>query len=264
MTLLLSALAAIAAAAGCSPADNDAANGAAPGAALEEQGYQLAPELTGVAPVGPDGRIMLSGQAGPAAVVRLATPAGEAVFATADRRGAWRVAVPGAAAPRLFSLSMSDNGRIVQAMGYLFVTPDGVVARLRAGGGSEVLAAKPGMAALALDYDSRQAATMSGVAAAGEAESLRVDGVERGQATTDASGRFVLPVSEPLSAGSHDFDLAGAKSEVRFSAAIDTPRPLASQPFAVSQLPQGWRVDWLTPGGGEQTTLVFDALAPAT
>jgi hypothetical protein len=264
MTLLLSTLAAVAAAGGCAPADNDPVNGAAPGAALEEQGYQPAPELTGAAPGG-GGRVMLAGEAGPGAVVRLATPAGEAVFATADAHGAWRVAIPASAAPRLFGLSMSDNGRVVQAMGYLFVTPDGVVARLLAGGGSEVLAARgPGLVALALDHDT-QAATLSGVAGAGEAESLRVDGVERGQATTDAAGRFVLSViGKPLSVGSHDFDLAGTRSEVRFSAGIDTPRPLASAPFAVSQLPQGWRVDWLTPGGGEQTTLVFDALAPAT
>lgn len=250
-------------AAGCGPAGGEAGNTAGQSAPQGEQGYRPAPEVAG-AVMGPEGRIEVEGTAPAAAVVRLASPAGAALFATADRLGAWRLIIPASGQPRLFGLSMSDKGRVAEAQGYLFVAPDGVLARLRAGGGSEALGARSaGLVALALDYDNRRAATLSGVGGSAEAESLRVDGVERGQATADAAGRFVLPLNEPLSPGQHDFDLAGAKREVRFSASIDAPADLAQAPFASSQIPAGWRVDWITPGGGEQTTLVLDALAPA-
>jgi hypothetical protein len=257
------ALAAAALAAGCGGAGDGAANTAPPGAAPGDQGYEPAPEVL-AAMIGPAGRITLAGEAPGGAVVRVASPAGLAQFATADSRGAWRMIVPASAVPQLFGLSMSDRGRVTEAQGYLFVAPDGVVARLRAGGGSEVLGARsPGLVALALDYDNRRAAALSGLGTSGEAESLRVDGVERGQTTTDAAGRFVLPLNEPLGPGPHDFDLAGARREVRFSSSIDAPAPLGGAPFASRPIAQGWRIDWTTPGGGEQTTLVLDALAPA-
>jgi hypothetical protein len=262
-TLWTLALLAAAALAACGPDAHDAANTPANAAAPGEQGFQPAPELTAAAPE-PAGGVDLVGKAPAGAVVRVASPTGAALFATADDKGEWRIALPAAAQPRLLGLSMSAGGRVVEAMGYLFVAPDGVVARLRAGGGSEVLAARaPGMVALALDYDTRKAATLSGAADAGEAEILRVDGVERGEATADNAGRFVLLLNEPLTAGSHDFDLAGAKTEVRFTASIGAAAQLANAPFVAGPVAQGWRIDWITPGGGEQTTLVLDALAPA-
>src|SRR5581483_1668179 len=99
--------------------------------------------------------------AAPSARVRLATPTGQAVYAAADETGAWRVAISASGEPRLFGLSMSDDGRVVQAKGYLFIAPDGRAARLRAGGGSEAVA-RPSvaLAASAFDYD-QQAATLS-------------------------------------------------------------------------------------------------------
>ena len=160
--------------------------------------------------------------------------------------------------PRLFSLSTTDTGRVIQAKGYLFVAPDGFGARLRAGGGSEVLSVAPGgLAVLALDSDNQRAATLSGRAASGETVSLRVDGVERGQATADAGARFVLPLNQPLTPGDHAFDLEGQSGEIRFTSRIDAPAPLGGAPFKAARGDEGWRIDWLTPGGGEQTTLVF-------
>ena len=147
---------------------------------------------------------------------------------------------------------------MVQATGYLFLAPDGRTARLRAGGGSEVVGQSPGgRRALVVDYDTQRAATLSGVAPPGALLSLRVDGVERGQATAAANGRFVMPLNQPLSAGSHDFQLAGADTEVEARAAIGPPVRLTSAPFFATRSGAGWRVDWLTPGGGEQTTLIL-------
>jgi len=64
----------------------------------------------------------------------------------------------------------------------------------------------------------------------------------------------VLPL-QPLTAGPHQFDLMGATQQVHFTATVDAPAPLAQAPYAAARQGQGWRIDWRTPGGGEQTTL---------
>jgi hypothetical protein len=256
----LLALAAVALTAACD-APSSGAN-SAPEASTERD-YRPAPELLSAADL-KGGRLALAGTAAPGAEVRLATPEGAAAFAKADGQGIWRLEIAAAAMPRLFALSMSDHGRIVQAMGYLFVAP-GAMARLRAGGGTESLApARHGLAVLALDYDGKRAATLSGRATPGEALSLHVDGVERAQGLADKTGRFTLSLSEPLGAGSHAFDLASASGEARFSASVDAAAPLAHTPFAAGRAADAWRIDWITPGGGQQTTLVFDQMGPAS
>ena len=243
--------------AACRPSAPPAAN-AAPRAA-QSSGYQAPPDLVSVS-AGSDGWIELSGAATPGVAVRLAAPTGAASFATAESDGKWRLRIPSSAEPRLFSLSMSAGGRVVQAMGYLFVAPDGRSARLRAGGGSEVVEQTGGgLGGLVVDYDTQRAATFSGRAPAGAPLSLRVDGVERGQATAGADGRFVMPLNQPLSGGTHTFDLVGADKEVEAEAAIGAPVRLTSAPFFAARSGAGWRVDWLTPGGGEQTTLILAA-----
>ena len=155
---------------------------------------------------------------------------------------------------------------MVQAVGYLFLAPDGVVARLKAGGGTE--APPPsgvGLAPLALDFDNQRAATLSGVAAPQQTVSVRVDGVERGQAVSNAKRRFVIQLSQPLAVGAHAFDLVGVGGgvDVRFSVTIDAPAPLANTTYAASRFGNGWRVDWITPGGGEQTTLILGPISGA-
>ncbi len=238
----------------CDRAAVNATNDIAPEQASED--YRPAPELLGGGSAA-DGRLQLFGSATPGAAVRLQSPSGDKQFATADARGVWRFVLPPSTTPRLLGLSMSDNGQVVQAVGYLFIAPDGAVARLRTGGGTQASApAKPGLAALALDYDNQRAASLSGVSAPHEAVTVRVDGVERGEASADATGRFVLPL-QPLTAGAHQFDVMGATQEVQFSATIDAPAALAQAPFAAARQGQGWRIDWRTPGGGEQTTLIL-------
>lgn len=194
----------------------------------------------------------------PGVAVRLATPSGTATFAKAGADGKWRMDLPASPEPRLFGLSMSSGGRVVQSIGYLFVAPDGQAARLRAGGGSEVVQPPGrGLGILVVDYDNQRATTLSGHARPGALVSLRVDGIERGQATADAAGRFIMPLNQPLSAGLHRLDLAGSDGEVEAPAAISPPVRLTSVPFRASRSGDGWRIDWLTPGGGEQTTLLL-------
>jgi len=258
--LVLATLAAVTACGRAPDAVVNAVN-AAPSAAAQAD-YQPAPEITAASLVH-GGQIELTGAAAPGAAVRLASPGGAAQFATADAQGQWTIAVPASPAPRLFSLSMSLGGPLVQAMGYIFVAPDGRVARLREGGGTEALApGGHGLMALALDSDSRRAAALSGLAAPGEGVSLRVDGVERGQAVADKTGRFILSLNEPLDAGAHAFDLTSNSGEAQFQVSVDAPAALAKGPFTSGRQDRAWRVDWRMPGGGEQTTLVFDTPGP--
>ena len=260
--LFAAGLAWLALASGCGQGGNDAAANGADAAPTGEQGYVAPPELTGATRIAGD-RIELAGRASAGATVRLATPAGAAQFAASDPQGHWSLQTAITAEPRLFGLSMSSQGRVIQAAGYLFLAPDGALARLRAGGGSEVLAPTGAhLAATALDYDAQRAATLSGRAAAGETVNLRVDGVERGQAEADTRGRFVLPVHEPLAAGAHDFDLAAQSGQAHLSAVIEAPAALGGAPFQARRIAAGWRIDWLTPGGGEQTTLILDVPEP--
>ena len=254
-TLLLTGLAvALATLVGCNrtpPAVNaDAGANAAPA-------YPPPPELTSVAPA--PGGLRLAGVAAPSVAVRLATPTGPAELTTADSAGHWQVVVPASDRPQLFSLSMTEGGRIAQAAGYLFVAPGGVAARLRGGGGSELLdSGAARIAAQTLDYDDKGAATLAGRAGPGESVSLRVDGVERGQGQTDADGRFVLALNVPLTSGEHSFDLASPTGEVEVRAAVNAPLALGVSLFSAERSAEGgWRIDWLTPGGGEQTTLIF-------
>lgn len=251
----MTALAALGLLAGCGQRPAPAAN-ATNSVTAGEADYKAPPELTGASIRA--GVIELDGQASPGSTVRLANPDGAAEFTRADADGGWRIATRTGGAARLFSLSTSDAGRVVQAVGYLFVTPDGTVARLRAGGGSEpIVAGGPGVSVLTLDYDNQRAVTLTGHGEAGTSFSLRVDGVERSQASVDAAGRFELPLSQPLAAGPHDFDLVGGTAELRFTAPIDAPVALGAAPFAAARIGSGWRVDWVTPGGGEQTTLIL-------
>jgi hypothetical protein len=252
-TLTLAAVGAAASLAGCSPPTVERAD--TPGHAQSRPDYRPAPELTG-AQREKDGAVILYGLASPGAAVQLASRLGGAEFATADPKGVWRVRLAPSASPRLFGLSMADRGDVVHAVDFLFLGPDGTVARLKSGGGSQALA--PAAASPTLDYDNKWAATLSGAAPPGETITLRVDGVERGQATADSGGRYTVPLAQPLSAGAHDFDLEGPKGEARFSAMLDPPGPLTDSAFAAVRRPDGWRVDWITPGGGEQTTLVLD------
>jgi hypothetical protein len=199
------ALAALALVAACSqPADNTA-NSTNDAAADAGQRYEAAPELQG-AKLAKGGAMELDGSANPGVAVRLATPGGATQFATADAQGHWRMTLAPSGSPRLFGLSMLAGARVVQAMGYIFVAPDGAVA--------------------------------------------------------DRTGRFTLPLNEPLDAGAHGFDLTSASGEQQFAVTIDTPQPLTQGPFVAARQGRAWRIDWRTPGGGEQTTLVLDQAGP--
>lgn len=202
--------------------------------------------------------LALSGSALAGAPIRLASPDGTAAAAKADAAGAWRLIVPAASAPRLFGLSTTQGGRTVQAEGYLLLTPQGRGYLLRAGAGALRLGASAALAITAFDFDREGAAVVSGAAPAGAAVTVRADGRQSADGRASPEGRFAISLAQPLAPGTHSIKIFNDGLEN--SATIDTSpaSSLVDGPFRSSRTPAGLRVDWMTPGGGVQSTVIIN------
>lgn len=199
--------------------------------------------------------VALSGQAEPQSSVRLGAPTGEALVGKADAAGAWRLLAPLAAEPRLYGLSMTMEGRTVQAQGYLMVAPNGAAVLLRAGSGAEVMGqSSSSPRVLAIDYDRGGGAVVSGVGAPGAGLGVRVDRATRGEGKVGEDGRFSISLDQPLMAGAHTIQVAGEGGEQQVVVGVSPPATPTNGPVSSSLTATGWRVDWVTPGGGLQTT----------
>lgn len=255
----MAAAAALAAAlAACGPGGrDDIAQSRPPDPSAAERAYRAPPAvLSATALTGR--RLLLAGRADPGARVRLATPSGQAFLATADAGGRWRFVLAGEPGVRLYGLSMIEGVRTIQAEGYLAITPGNAVAQLRAGAGARVITPGGILRLLAVDYDRKGGTVVSGTGRPGDTVSARVDGQPKGKIAADAAGRFELALDEPLSGGAHrvEVDDAGAQAEAAIS--VSPAAPLTREPFAASVTASGWRIDWMTPGGGVQTTLLIE------
>lgn len=221
-----------------------------------EAGYIAPPSLERVQRSA--GGVTLSGRGAPEADVRLRSPTGEVVTGKTDAEGRWSLDVPNEAGVRLFGLSTTREGRTVQAEGYVMVAEGGDVALLRAGAGARRLAGgSSSPRILAIDFDREGGAVVSGVAAPEAGLNVRVDRVTRGGGRADEGGHFFISLDQPLTPGAHDIQVAGEGGETALTVNIAAPAPLVSGPVRAERAPQGWRVDWMTPGGGVQTTLLI-------
>src|SRR5439155_10313231 len=136
-------------------------------------------------------------------------------MADVDSSGAWRAVLPPAPDLRLLGLSMIQQGRAVQAEGYLAVTPGGRAAQLRSGAGTVVLGVPSrNLRIVAVDYDKQGGAVISGVATPGSPVRLAIDQTQR-QTSADSEGRFVLALNEPLAVGAHAIEAADGAARVR-------------------------------------------------
>lgn len=218
-----------------------------------EAAYLAPPMLTTLAP-NAEGGLVLRGVAEPGARVRLGSPNGEALFAQADTSGDWSINLPQAPSARLYGLSMAVADRTVQAEGYVAILPGGRAVRLRAGAGAIPLTAPADrLRILAIDYDRDGGAVVSGQATPGAALVLRIDGVDA-QGKADTSGYFSIAATEPLSPQPHQILVAG-DGEARITLSAVRAAPLEAPVRAVRE-GGGWRIEWLTPGGGVQTTVI--------
>ncbi|MBI5939912.1 MAG: hypothetical protein HY859_05740 [Caulobacterales bacterium] len=226
---------------------------AKPGA---EAGYLQAPRVVTIRPV--RGGLALAGTAAPGARIRLGTPTGELRYASASETGRWTIVIPPSGDLRLFGVSMTVGARTVQAEGYLAVTPGGRAAQLRAGAGALVLAPpsrRPLI--LALDFDRDGAAMVSGVGTVGAEIGLRLDRAAAGGATIDRQGRYRFALVRTMASAGHVLEISGAGGEQVLTISAGRPAPLG-QPFRAERVQGAWRIDWMTPGGGVQSTVLFD------
>jgi hypothetical protein len=225
---------------------------------LAERGYAAPPTITGARRL-TAGRLALAGSAAPAAKVRLASPTGEAMFATSDSAGDWRFVLPAAKGVRLFGLSAQIQGRPVQAEGYVAVTPSGEAAQLRAGSGAVPIEARiSGPRILAADFDRKGGAVISGQGPAAGQLTMQVDSAAPAAVRADADGRFMVALNEPLATGSHVLAVTGAGKRSETAMTVSPAEPPNPGPFRATPIPGGWRIDWRTPGGGVQSTVLFE------
>lgn len=235
---------------------------APPGAASNadgtaEAGYLAPPTITSARLEGKAVRV--EGEAAPNARVRIAPPRGEPIFAQADGTGRWRALLTPSQPVHLFGLSMSQGERTAQSEGYMMMTAEGHVAQLRAGAGAVSLApASTNPRILAVDYDREGGAVVSGIAAPEAMLALRVDRVRRGETQADARGRFAISLAEPLEQGVHQLDVTGDSGQDVLSVEITPIGDVGAGPYVGRRTPYGWRVDWMPPGGGLQSTLIFE------
>lgn len=230
------------------PADGEAAG--------QESGAFTPPQLDTVR-LGPAG-VSLAGAAAAGGQVRLAAPGGQAMFAVADAHGRWTIALPPAAEPRIFGLSANEHGRQVQAEGYVLVTPQGQAALLRAGAAALRIdpPARPGLRAI--DFDRGGGMEVSAQVAPGATVILRVDGRQVAEGRADATGRYVASLGspEPIRPGTHLVQVSGDGFADEVTAQLSLAAPLADGPLRSQLTAAGLRVDWMTPGGGAQSTLL--------
>ncbi|WP_374470121.1 Ig-like domain-containing protein [Phenylobacterium sp.] len=198
----------------------------------------------------------LAGRGAPGARVRLASPTGEAVFAQVDGEGRWSLRPPAAAEPRIWGLSMTASGRQVQSEGYVLVAPAGAAAVLRAGGGSRRLDPQPHGIGV-VDFDRGGGAVVSGTAPPDAVVVVRLDGRQVAEGRADESGRFAIALP-PTGGAAHRLQVFGdgLQDEARVETA--PAPPLVGGPLRSQLSSGGLRADWLTPGGGVQSTVLID------
>jgi hypothetical protein len=223
-----------------------------------DPGYLPAPQVTNLAR-GPDGSFTLEGRAMPSSQVRLASPFGARLDTTADGKGEWRAPLGPVSEPVLYGLSAALDGRRVQAEGYVAITPGGpTVALLRAGAGAVVLDdGKPTLRLLAVDIDSGGGTVVSGRAAPNAPVRVMVDGAGAMQAGPSPDGRFSLTLPKALPPGPHHIEVVavgGAAVDAQVTVGPIPPPP--EGPYQATSGNGGWRIDWMTPGMGLQTTLL--------
>ena len=225
--------------------------------AMEAAGYWLAPEITGVDQTGSN-IFVVTGQTIPNARVRFSYSGNRAVGVTSDSKGRFRAELPSGPNGGLFDLSTEDRGRSMHADGRLFIpagAPDKAVLMRP---GSPSLALFNDLAAVAvIDYDRAGALAIAGRVAPTTSIEVILNGEIRARTTSNDRGFYTATtqIEPPVKAATDNTlsVIAGGKESVRnFSDSLITV-----DGDRITRFEDGWRVDWVLPGGGMQTTLVF-------
>ncbi len=216
------------------------------------------------------GGLAFSGEAPASTEVRLRDPAGAAFSATANDDGNWSMQLPPSDAPRMFAFEGEISGRVLHGEGAIIAlpAPAPVAVLARACYGALTIGASPGpLRIVAVDYDGAGGGSVSGVAAARSPVRLVLDGQPVGIGQADDQGRFaVLDVNarKPFGQGAHIVRVEGPSSAVQGQLTVSRAKDLGGDVFRAVREASAWRTDWRIPGGGVQTTLVFDAETAAS
>ena len=204
--------------------------------------------------------VVLAGRGPAGGRVRLAQPNGQAVFAPVDAAGRWSIGLGLATQPRIFGLSASQAGHTAQAEGYVLVTPRGEAALLRAGDAAVRIDSAAGPGFRAIDFDAGGGVQVACVAPPRATVILRLDGRQVAQGRADEAGRYVAslpPAGQPaIRPGPHQLEMAGDGFADSATFTVGPVAPLAEGPMRSQLTPAGLRLDWMTPGGGVQSTLL--------
>ena len=221
--------------------------------AADDPVYLTPPRPDAVQAMGEGWRLL--GAAPPLAQVRLATPQGKALTATADARGRWAIVLEPSTQTRIFGLSATAKGRQLQSEGYVLLTPKGEAAVLRAGAGARRIDAAPHPGLRAIDFDRGGGLEISAAAAAGAPLVVRLDDRQVATGRTDAAGRYEVSLPRIL-AGAHQAQVFGDGVSDSVAFQISPAAPLVDGPLRSQLTSAGLRVDWMTPGGGVQSTIL--------
>jgi len=229
----------------------------APEAAAQEAAYLTPPRVDAVR-ADPAG-VVLSGAAPAGAKVRLASPTGQAMITTADANGRWAISLPAAPAFRIFGLSLTVGARQAQAEGYVLLSPNGQAAMLRAGSGALRINPPAGSGLRALDFDSGGGLEVTAAVSPGATVIVQLDGHQAAEGRADDKGRYAASLGSPIPirAGSHLVHVFGDGFSDQVVVQVSPAAPLAEGPLRSQLTPTGPRIDWMTPGGGIQSTLLI-------
>ena len=221
----------------------------------QEEAAYLAPPRVDRADFGPGG-YSLEGQAAKGAEVRLASPGGDGVTARPDAEGRWQLTVPVAGAGAIYGLSETFAGRRVQAEGYLFLSPQHGAWLLRAGAGAR--AVSPGATApIVLDTDRAGGTVVSGRAAQRGLVGVQLNGSRMGEGRADDAGIFEIRLKGPAPPGANRLRIFGDGISEERTLNLSPTVPPVGGPLRVTPQGAGLRIDWLTPGGGVQSTQIL-------
>jgi len=247
--------------AGCNRSGPFPAQKAQASADAPDPGYRAPPQISGAAK-GADGAVTLSGRALPSSQIQIqmVSPAGPGIETRADGSGAWMALLGPVSEPALYRVAEEAGGQRVDAEGLLAILPGAPTAAvLRAGAGAQVApgAEKAALKIQAVDYDMAGGAVVSGSAGAAGPVRVLVDGQVAAEGAAGADGRFSLTLPKALPPGRHRLEAMTANGAVEADVAVTPPAPPRNAPYQAQAEPFGWRVDWITPGGGAQTTLLL-------
>ncbi|MGA9657597.1 MAG: hypothetical protein WBQ60_00650 [Asticcacaulis sp.] len=252
----LAALIGLAMAGGLSGCD-EKPKAAPSGSAMLAAGYSFAPEITGVEMGGSD-MFIVTGKTVANARVRFSYDQKRSIGVTSDSRGHFRAELPVGKNGGLYDVGSEDEGRLIYAEGRLYIPPGHPekAVLLRAGSPSLPLFNDKTVVAV-LDYDSAGAVAITGRTQPNTAVEVTLnDDIWR--VSSDAQGLYsatmqIPPPSAQDNINNLTVDTGGTHTVRNFKDSM----PKVKGADNITRFEEGWRIDWVLPGGGMQTTLVF-------